>query len=126
MNMTAMLGRHSSSASRSVDRCTEPNLFLFVRRLLSAKDAQADLFTVCLAMIAGVTADGCFAQTAINQQGVVTDGNAPQVSEVAVPAVTPAPSVPVGKTREQVMRELEDFQKNGGPALMLDIYRGGS
>jgi hypothetical protein len=37
--------------------------------------------TVCLAMIAGVTADGCFAQTAINQQGVVTDGNAPQVSE---------------------------------------------
>jgi hypothetical protein len=82
--------------------------------------------TVCLAMIAGVTADGCFAQTAINQQGVVTDGNAPQVSEVAVPAVTPAPSVPVGKTREQVMRELEDFQKHGGPALMLDIYRGGS
>jgi hypothetical protein len=82
--------------------------------------------TVCLALLAGVTADGCLAQTAVTQQGVVTDGNAPQVSEVAVPAVTPAPSVPVGKTREQVMRELEDFQKNGGPALMLDIYRGGS
>jgi hypothetical protein len=81
---------------------------------------------VCLALIAGVTTDGCFAQTAINQQeGAVTDGNAPQVSEVAVPAVTPAPSVPVGKTRAQVMRELEDFQKNGGPAMMLDIYRGG-
>ena len=82
--------------------------------------------TVCLAVTAGVTADGCFAQTAINPQGAVTDGNAPQVSEVAVPAVTPAPSVPVGKTRAQVMRELEDFQKNGGPALMLDLYRGGS
>ncbi len=79
--------------------------------------------TVCLALIAGVTADGCFAQTAVNQQGAVTRTNAPQVSEVAVPAVTLAPSVPVGKTREQVMRELEDFQKNGGPALMLDIYR---
>ena len=81
--------------------------------------------TVCLALIAGVTADGCFAQTAINQQAAVTDGNAPQVSEVAVPAVTPAPSVPVGKTRAQVMRELEDFQQHGGPALMLDMYRGG-
>jgi hypothetical protein len=81
--------------------------------------------TVCLALIAGVTADGCFAQTAINQQGAVTDGNAPQVSEVAVPAVTPAPSVPVGKTREQVIRELEDFQNSGQAAKLRDLYQGG-
>ena len=78
--MTATLERHSSSACRSVDRCNEPNLSLFVRRL--------------------------------------------QVSEVAVPAVTPALSVPVGKTRAQVMRELDDFQRNGGPALMLDTAAG--
>ncbi|MFM0279750.1 hypothetical protein P0D75_17215 [Paraburkholderia sediminicola] len=82
--------------------------------------------TVCLALLAGVTANGCLAQTAVTQQGAVTEGNAPQISEVAVPAVTPAPSVPVGKTREQVMRELEDFQKGDGPAQMRDLYRGGN
>jgi hypothetical protein len=82
--------------------------------------------TVCLALIAGVTADGCLAQTAINQQESVTDGNAPQVSAVAVPAVTAAPPVSLGKTREQVMRELEDFQKSGQAAQLRELYQGGN
>jgi hypothetical protein len=44
--------------------------------------------TVCVALMAGVTADGCFAQSAIKQEESVADGNAPQVSAVAVQTVT--------------------------------------
>jgi hypothetical protein len=79
---------------------------------------------VCLALMAGVAADGCFAQSATNQDESVAVGNVPQDPAVAVPAVTPAPSVSVGKTREQVMRELEDFQKSGQAAQMGELYRG--
>lgn len=82
--------------------------------------------TVCLALIAGVAADGCFAQTAINQQTSIAEGTAPQDPAVVVPAVTLAPAVSVGKTREQVIRELEDFQNSGKAAQMRELYQGGS
>ena len=79
--------------------------------------------TLCLAFVAGVTADGCFAQSATNQQESVADST-PQIQAVAVPPVTPAAPDSAGKTREQVMRELEDFQKSGKAAQMLELYRG--
>jgi len=81
---------------------------------------------VCLALMAGVTADGCFAQSATNQNESVAVGNAPQDPAIAVPAVTPAPSMSLGKTREQVIRELEEFQNSDQAAQMRDLYRGGS
>jgi hypothetical protein len=80
--------------------------------------------TVCLALMAGVTAGGCFAQSATNPNESVAAGNAPQDPAVAVPAVTPAPAVSVGKTRAQVMRELEDFQNSDEASHMHDLYRG--
>ena len=80
--------------------------------------------TVCFALIAGVTADGCFAQSETNQQAAVADGSAPQIPAVAVPAVTPAPPTSLGKTREQVMRELEGFQNSDQAARMSELYRG--
>jgi len=48
--------------------------------------------TVCLALMAGVTADGCFAQSATDPNESVAAGNAPQDPAFAVPAATPAPS----------------------------------
>jgi hypothetical protein len=81
---------------------------------------------VCLALMAGVAADGCFAQSATNQSESVAVGNAPQDPAVALPAVTPVPSMSLGRTREQVMRELEDFQNSDQAAQMRDLYRGGS
>ncbi|MFM0260515.1 hypothetical protein [Paraburkholderia sediminicola] len=81
---------------------------------------------VFLALIAGVTADGCFAQSAISQKDSVADGDASQVSAVAVPTVTPAPPVSLGKTRAQVIRELEDFQKSGQAAQLRELYQGGN
>jgi hypothetical protein len=81
---------------------------------------------VCLALMAGVTADGCFAQSATNQNEPVSVGAAQQDSAVAVPAVTPPPSNSLGKTRAQVIRELEDFQNSDQAAQMRDLYRGGS
>ncbi|APA89954.1 hypothetical protein BJG93_31485 (plasmid) [Paraburkholderia sprentiae WSM5005] len=80
--------------------------------------------TVCLAVVAGMTADGCFAQSATNQQESVAAGSTQQAPAVAVPAATSATPVSPGKTREQVMRELEDFQKNGEAAKMVELYRG--
>jgi hypothetical protein len=81
---------------------------------------------VCLALMAGVAADGCFAQSATNQSESVAVGNAPQDPAVALPVVTPVPSMSLGRTREQVMRELEDFQNSDQAAQMRDLYRGGS
>lgn len=80
---------------------------------------------VCLALMAGVTADGCFAQSETNQNDPVAVGSAPQDPAVAAPAVTPVPSVSLGKTRAQVMRELEDFQNSDQAAQMRELYRGG-
>jgi len=80
--------------------------------------------TLCLALVGGVTADGCFAQSATNQNESVADGNAPQVSAVAVPTAAPAPPVSLEKTRQQVIRELEDFQNSGQAAQMRELYRG--
>jgi hypothetical protein len=79
---------------------------------------------VCLALMAGITADECFAQSATNQNESVVVGTAPQDSAVAVPAVTPASPVSLGKTREQVKRELEDFQNSDQAAKMQELYRG--
>ena len=81
---------------------------------------------VCLALMAGVTADGCFAQSTTNQNESVAVGSSPQDPAVAVPAVTPAPPISVGKTRAQVIRELEDFQNSDQAAQMRELYRGGS
>jgi hypothetical protein len=80
--------------------------------------------TVCLALMAGFAADGCFAQSAIDQKESVADGNAPQVAAVAIPTPAPAPAVSLEKTREQVMRELEDFQRSGQAAQLRQLYRG--
>ncbi len=79
---------------------------------------------VCLGLMVGVAADGCFAQSAANQTESVAVGTASQDPAVAVPAVTPAPSGSLGKTREQVTGELEDFQKSGQAAQMGGLYRG--
>jgi hypothetical protein len=79
---------------------------------------------VCLALMAGVTADGCFAQSSTNQNESVAVGTAPQDSAVAVPAVSPASPVALGRTREQVKRELEDFQNSDQAAQMRELYRG--
>jgi hypothetical protein len=81
---------------------------------------------ICLVLIAGSIADGCFAQTAINPQESVADSSAPPVPAVALPSVAPVASVFPGKTREQVTRELEDFQHSGQAAQMLELYKGGS
>ncbi|QIE27029.1 hypothetical protein SBC1_36950 (plasmid) [Caballeronia sp. SBC1] len=80
----------------------------------------------CLALMAGVAADGCFAQSATNQNESVAVGSSPQDPSVVAPAVTPAPPVSLGKTRAQVIRELEDFQNSDQAAQMRELYRGGS
>ncbi|MFM0032635.1 hypothetical protein PQR70_41205 [Paraburkholderia madseniana] len=81
--------------------------------------------TVCLALMTGIAADGCFAQSATNQKDSIVERNAPQDPAVGAPTITPAPSVSLGKTREQVMRELEDFQNSGQAAKLRDLYQGG-
>jgi hypothetical protein len=80
--------------------------------------------TVCLALMAGVTADGCFAQPASNQNESVAVDAAPQKPAVPGPAVTATPTMSLGKTREQVMRELEEFQNSDQAAQMRELYRG--
>jgi hypothetical protein len=79
---------------------------------------------VCLALMAGVTANGCFAQSATYQNESVTVGSAPQDPAVAVPAVTPTPAISLGRTREQVMHEQADFQSSDQAAQMRELYRG--
>jgi hypothetical protein len=79
---------------------------------------------VCLALMAAVTADGCFAQSATNQNESVAVGAAPQDPAVAIPAVAATPSMSLGKTREQVMRKLEDFQDSDQAAQTRELYRG--
>jgi hypothetical protein len=79
---------------------------------------------VCLALMAGVTASGCFAQSATNQTESVAVGTVPQDPAVAVPAVTPTPGISLGRTREQVMREQADFQSSDQVAQMRELYRG--
>jgi hypothetical protein len=81
---------------------------------------------VCLALMTGTAASGCFAQAATNQQDSVAQGTAPQDSALAAPAVTPDTAVSAGKTRAQVMRELEDFQNSGEAMKLRDLYQGGS
>lgn len=49
----------------------------------------------CLALMAGVAADGCFAQSATNQNESVAVGSSPQDPSVVAPAVTPAPPFPL-------------------------------
>jgi len=78
---------------------------------------------VCLTLTAGVAANGCFAQSATNQNESVAVGDAPQDPAIAVPAVT-QPAMSLGRTREQVRRELEDFQNSDQAAQMRDLYRG--
>ncbi|SAL33668.1 hypothetical protein AWB69_03039 [Caballeronia udeis] len=78
---------------------------------------------VCLAVMAGVTADGCFAQSTTNQNESVAVDNAPQDPAIAVPAVT-QPAMSLGRTREQVMREQADFQNSDQAAQMRELYRG--
>src|SRR5882757_7067668 len=95
------LGRRLLSVG---ERCTGRSLKLRRRTLMKLHQSIA----VCLALMAGVAADGCFAQSATNQSESVAVGNAPQDPAVALPAVTPVPSMSLGRTREQVMRELED------------------
>jgi hypothetical protein len=81
---------------------------------------------VCLVLVTGTAACECFAQSATNQKNVVAEGTAPQDSTLAAPTVTPDPAVSAGKTREQVMRELEDFQNSAQAAKLRDLYQGGS
>ena len=78
---------------------------------------------VCLALMAGVTADGCFAQSTTNQNEPVAVDNARQDPALAVRAVT-QPAMSLGRTREQVMREQADFQNSDQAAQMRELYRG--
>lgn len=43
-----------------------------------------------------------------------------------VSSPTPETSAPRQLTRDDVARELKDFQANGGPERMREIYKGGS
>jgi hypothetical protein len=79
---------------------------------------------ICLALTAGVAADGCFAQSATNQTESVAAGSASQDQAVAVSGVAPAPSASLGLTREQVERELAAFQHSDQAAQMRELYRG--
>jgi len=79
---------------------------------------------VCLALMAGVTADGCFAQSTTNQNESIAVDNASQDPAIAVPAVTSNPTISLGRTREQVMREQADFQTGDQAAQMRELYRG--
>src|SRR5471032_1306166 len=98
--------RHSSSAPGSAWALPEPNLPWLVRRLLpvgerctgrSLKPKRRTLMklhqsiAVCLALMAGVTADGCFAQSAASQGESVAVGTTPQDPAVTAPAITPVP-----------------------------------
>jgi hypothetical protein len=79
---------------------------------------------VCLTLMAGVTADGCFAQSATDQTQSVAAGTASQDQAGAVSAVAIVPSASSGLTREQVQRELADFQNSEQAAKMRELYRG--
>lgn len=82
------------------------------------------LLAVCLALLAGGTADRCFAQSTINQNESVADGNTPQVSGGGVPTVALAPPASLGKTHEQVMHEQTDFKNSDQAMRMSALYRG--
>lgn len=82
------------------------------------------LLAVCLALLVGVTADGGFAQSTINQNESVADGRTQQGSGGVIPTVAlAAPAVP-GKTHEQVMHEQADFQNSDQAMRMSALYRG--
>lgn len=79
---------------------------------------------VCLALMAGFTAAVSFAQSTATQPESVAAGTATQDPSAAVPAVATAPADAVGKTRAQVIRELEEFQNSDQAAQMRELYRG--
>ncbi len=79
---------------------------------------------VGLALMAGVAADGCFAQSATDQTQSMAAGAASQDQGAAVSPIALTPSASSGLTREQVERELADFQNSAQAAQMRELYRG--
>jgi hypothetical protein len=82
------------------------------------------LIIVCVSVVAGVTANGCFAQSTASQQDAVVNGDAQQLSAVALPNVDTTTPAVFGKTRAQVMREQSDFQNSDQAVQMRELYRG--
>lgn len=82
------------------------------------------LILVCGSVGAAMAVNGCFAQSATNQQDSVTTGDAQQLSGVTVPNVDTATPIVLGKTRAQVMREQSDFQNSDQAVQMRELYRG--
>ena len=80
------------------------------------------LIIVCVSVVAGVTAEGCFAQSASPQDAAMT-GNVQALSAVPVPHADTGP-VASGKTRAEVTSELADFQNSDQAAQMRELYRG--
>jgi hypothetical protein len=80
------------------------------------------LIAVCLAMLAGGAATGCFAQSSTSGQEPAADGSAPKDPAVAVLTAAPAPAVSTGTSREQVAHEQEDFTKGAQLARMRKLY----
>jgi hypothetical protein len=80
---------------------------------------------VSLALMAGVAADGCFAQSATDQTQSMAAGAASQDQGAAVSPIAQTPSASSGLTRQQVERELADFQNSAQAAQMRELYRGG-
>jgi predicted RNA-binding protein with PIN domain len=76
-----------------------------------------------LVLAAGVTAGTCLAQSSNDQQETITESGAAHISAVAVPSAV-QPTTVAEKTREQVMRELVEFQNSLQAAQVREIYRG--
>jgi hypothetical protein len=76
-----------------------------------------------LVLAAGVTAGACLAQSSNDQQETITESGAAQISAVAVPSAA-QPTAVAEKTREQVMRELAEFQNSPQAAQVREIYGG--
>jgi hypothetical protein len=75
-------------------------------------------------LMAGVGAETCMAQSSDEQQETFTQSGGAQMTEVVVPSAAVPPPAPLDKTREQVMRELIEFQHSPQAAQMRELYRG--
>jgi hypothetical protein len=78
---------------------------------------------ISFVLMAGIATGTCPAQSSNDPQETITESGSTQVSAVAVPSAT-QPTAVSGKTREQVVHELADFQNSAQAAELREIYRG--
>jgi hypothetical protein len=57
-------------------------------------------------------------------QSVAVNNGAMLAPSASSATLAPVLAEPAGKTRADVMRELQDFQKSGQAAVLRDLYRG--